>query len=90
MQWARGSGGELVLQCAVYLSDGSRLSNVLNTDDTELEGPQRMRLLLSHAIVEGQLPRGEKHPAWGLYGGPIPQASKRLLTSLAAFAVEGI
>jgi hypothetical protein len=55
----------------------------LKTDDTEVEGPQRMRLLLSHAIAEGQLPRGVKHPAWGLYGGPIPQPTKRFLTRLA-------
>ncbi len=84
MQWARGPSGKLVLQCAVYLSDGSRLSSLLNTDDTEVEGPQRMRLLLSHAIAKGQLPRGVKHPAWVLYGGPIPQARKRLLRRLAA------
>ena len=84
MQWARGPGGKLVLQCAVYLSDGSRLSRVLNTDDTELEGPRRMRLLLSHAIAEGLLPRGEEHLAWSLYGGPISQAIKRLLKQLAA------
>ena len=83
-QWARGPGGNSVLQCAVYLSDGSRLCPSLNTSDTEVEGPQRMRLLLWHAIAEGQLPRGVKHPAWGLYGGPIPQSTKRLLTRLAA------
>jgi hypothetical protein len=84
MQWARGPGGKHVLQCAVYLNDGSRLSFGLQTDDTEVEGPQRMRLLLWHAIAEEQLPRGVKHPAWGLYGGPIPQATKRLLRRLAA------
>src|SRR5262249_7088902 len=83
MQWARRPGGKRVLQCAVYLSDGSRLSSGLKTDDTEVEGPQRMRLILSHAIAVGQLPRGVKHPAWGLYGGPIPQSTKRLLTRLA-------
>ena len=37
-QWARGLGGELVLQCAVYLSDGSRLCPSLNTANTEAEG----------------------------------------------------
>jgi hypothetical protein len=84
MQWARGPGGKHLLQCAVYLSDGSRLSSGLKTDDTEVEGPRRMRLLLSHAIAEGQLPRGVKHAAWGLYGGPIPHASERLLRRLAA------
>ena len=83
MQWARGPGGKPVLQCAVYLHDGSRLCPLLNTSDTEVEGPQRMRLVLWHAIAEGQLPWGIKHPAWGLYGGPIPQSTKRLLTRLA-------
>jgi hypothetical protein len=83
-QRARRAGGKPVLQCAVYLLDGSRLSPSLNTLDTKVEGPLRMRLLLSHAIAEEILPRGVKHPAWGLYGGPIPQASKRLLMRLAA------
>jgi hypothetical protein len=83
MQWARGPGGRPVLQCAVYLSDGSRLSNSLKTADARVKGRQRMRLLLSHAIAEGQLPRGVKHPAWGLYGGEIPERSKRLLKRLA-------
>jgi hypothetical protein len=82
-QWARGPGGKPLLQCAVYLLDGSRLCPSLNTSDTEVEGPQRMRLVLWHAIAEGQLPWGVKHPAWGLYGGPIPQSTKRLLTRLA-------
>ena len=84
MQWAQGPGGKLVLQCAVYLSDESRLSYGLKTDDTEVVGPQRMRLLLWHAIAEEQLPGGLNHPAWGLYGGPIPQAIERLLRRLAA------
>jgi hypothetical protein len=83
MQWARGPGGKLVLQCAVYLLEGSRLSLSLNTSDAEVEGPKRMRLLLWHAIVEGQLPCGFKHSAWALYGGPIPQSTKRLLMWLA-------
>src|SRR5262245_31253797 len=67
-QWARGPGRKLVLQCAVYLGDGSRLCASLNTSDTEAKGPERMRLLLWHAIAKGQLPGGVKHPAWGLYG----------------------
>ena len=65
-QWARGPGGEPVLQCAVYLSDGSRFCPSLNTADTEAEGPQRMRLLLSHAIAEGQLPRGGRNTLHGI------------------------
>jgi hypothetical protein len=43
-----------------------------------------MRLVLWHAIAEGRLPSGVKHPAWGLYGGPISQSTKRLLKRLAA------
>jgi hypothetical protein len=84
MQWARGPGDKPVLQCAVYLVDGSRLCPSLNTSDTETEAPQRMRLILWHAIAEGRLPSGVKHPAWGLYGGPISQSTKRLLKRLAA------
>jgi hypothetical protein len=42
-----------------------------------------MRLILWHAIAEGRLPSGVKHPAWGLYGGPISQSTKRLLKRLA-------
>jgi hypothetical protein len=83
MQWARSPGGKPVLQCAVYLVDGSRLCPSLNTSDTETEAPQRMRLILWHAIAEGRLPSGVKHPAWGLYGGPISQSTKRLLERLA-------
>ena len=49
-QWARGPGGGRVLQCALYLSDGSRFCPSLNTADTEAEGPQRMRLILWCAI----------------------------------------
>lgn len=82
-----------MLQCAVYLSDGStgrhkgtrnysRLSPSLNTSDPDVAA-QHMRLVLWRAIAEGQLPRGLKHPAWRLYGGPIPRATKRLLTRLA-------
>jgi hypothetical protein len=81
-QWYRGPGGKPLLQCAVYLSDGSRLSSSLETDDTEVIGPRRMRLLLWHAIAEERLPQGVKHPAWSLYGGSIPQSIKRLLARL--------
>jgi hypothetical protein len=81
-QWARGRGGKRVLCSAVYLSDGSRLCLSLNTTDTEAEGPQRMGLILWCAIAHGRLPKGTNHPAWGLYGGPIAQSTKRLLTRL--------
>jgi hypothetical protein len=81
-QWARGPGGAPVLQCAVYLSDGSRFCPTLNTADTEAEGPKRMRLILWCAISCGRLPKGKNHPAWGLYGGTIAQPTKRLLTRL--------
>jgi hypothetical protein len=88
MQWARSPKGKPVLQCAVYLHDGSRLCPSLNTSDTEVEGPRRMRLMLWHAIAEGQLPWGIKHPAWGLYGGPVPRSTKRLLMRLAGLPWE--
>jgi hypothetical protein len=92
-QWARGRGGKLVLQCAVYLSDGStarhkgsrnysRLSVSLNTSHLDVAA-QRMRLILWQAIADKRLLRGVKHPAWRLYGGPIPRSTKRLLTQLA-------
>jgi hypothetical protein len=87
-QWARGPGGKPSLQCAVYLSDGSRsrnysrLSHSLNTSDPDIAA-QRMRLILWQAIADKRLLRGVKHPAWRLYGGPIPQSTKRLLTRLA-------
>jgi hypothetical protein len=42
-----------------------------------------MRLILWQAIADKRLLRGVKHPAWRLYGGPIPQSTKRLLTRLA-------
>jgi hypothetical protein len=83
-QWARGPGGKPVLQCAVYLNGGRRLTLSLNTADTEVEGPQRMRLILWHAIAEGQLPKGKNHPAWRYYGGAIPQSIKGLLRRLAS------
>jgi hypothetical protein len=93
-QWARGPGGKPALQCAVYLSGGStarhkgsrnysRLSASLNTSDPNVAA-QRIRLILWQAIAEGRLPSGVKHPAWGLYGGPISQSTKRLLKRLAA------
>jgi hypothetical protein len=94
MQWARGPGGKATLQCAVYLSDGStarhkgsrnysRLSPSLNTSDPDVAA-QRMRLILWKAIADKRLLGGEKHPAWRLYGGPIPPSTKRLLMRLAA------
>ena len=87
-QWARGPGGKPVLQCAVYLNDGRRFTPSLNTADTEVEGPQRMRLILWHAIAEGQLPKGKNHPAWRHYGGAIPQSIKGLLRRLASLPWE--
>jgi hypothetical protein len=50
----------------------------------EVEGLQRMRLLLWHAIAEKQLPGGVKHEAWRLYGGSVSEATKGLLKKLAA------
>jgi hypothetical protein len=79
--WARGPGGKPMLQCAVYLNGGRRLTLSLNTADTEVEEPQRMRLILWHAIAEGQLPKDKNHPAWRYYGGAIPQSIKGLLAS---------
>ena len=81
-QWARGAGGKPVLQCAVYLNGGRRLTLSLNTADM-VEGRQRMRLILWHAIAEKQLPKGENHRAWRYYGGAIPQSIKGLLRRLA-------
>ena len=43
-----------------------------------------MRLILWHAIAEGQLPKGKNHPAWRYYGGAIPQSIKGLLRRLAS------
>jgi len=93
-QWARGPGGKPVLQCAVYVTDAStarsrgsrdysRLTPSLTTSDPDVAA-QRMRLILWQAIADKRLPRGMKHPAWGLYGGPIPQTTKRLLRRLSA------
>ena len=84
-QWSQGPGGKPVLQCAVYLNGrGRRLTLSLNTADTEVEGPQRMRLILWHAIAEGQMPKGKNHPAWRHYGGAIPPSIKVLLRRLAS------
>ena len=58
----------------------------LNTDDRAVAA-QRLRLLLWHAISRGQLPGGLKHEAWRLYGGKIPEETKRtkrLLRRLSA------
>jgi hypothetical protein len=55
----------------------------LNTEDREL-AVQRLRVLLWHAIATGQLPGGLKHDAWRLYGGKIPEETKRLLRRLRA------
>ena len=93
MQWARGAGGRPVLQSAVYLDDVSRarrkgsrnysrLCVSLSTSDPKVAA-QRIRLVLWHAIAKEQLRSGVKHPAWDLYGGPIIQSTKRLLTRLA-------
>jgi hypothetical protein len=83
MQWARGPGRKRVLQSEVYLSDGSRLCCVLNTENTKI-GARRMRLILWHAINKGLLPKRQKHLAWRLYGGPIDLATKRFLKRLSA------
>lgn len=98
-QWGRGPGGKPALQCAVYLSDGStarhkgsrnhsRLSPSLNTSDPDVAA-QRMRLILWRAIADKRLLRGVKHPAWRLYGGPIPQSTKRAYAA-RRLAVGGI
>jgi hypothetical protein len=83
MVWVLGPGGKHVLASHVDLNDGRPLVRRLNTDDTEVEGPRRLRLLLWHAIAQKQLQGGVKHEAWRLYGGPIPEATKRLLKELA-------
>jgi hypothetical protein len=89
MQWARGPGGKPVLLCVVYRAGSSARKGIrdyfrfcpsLRTSDPEVAA-QRMRLILWHAIAEGQL--RENHPAWVLYRGPIPLSTKRLLTWLA-------
>jgi hypothetical protein len=84
MNWV---GGHRVLNCRVVLTDGALLDRRLNTADTS-EGQRRMRLLLWHAIIEKQLPGGVKHEAWRLYGGPISEATQRLLEELAELPWE--
>jgi hypothetical protein len=84
MMWASAPGGKRVLVSGVDLVSGLRLNRRLNTDDSEKEGPRRLRLLLWHAIADGQLPGGSKHEAWRLYGGKIPGETKRLLRRLRA------
>jgi hypothetical protein len=37
---------------------------------------------IARHLAYGRLPKGKNHPAWGLYGGPIAQSTKRLLTRL--------
>jgi hypothetical protein len=83
MRWVSAPGGKRVLESGVYLSGRSPLTRRLNTEDREL-AVQRLRLLLWHAIATGQLPGGFKHEAWRLYGGKIPEKTKRLLRRLGA------
>ena len=83
MKWVRGAGGQRILNSDVILSGGSPLDRRLNTDDREVAA-QRLRLLLWHAVKTGQLPGGFKHEAWRLYGGKIPEDTKRLLRRLRA------
>jgi hypothetical protein len=61
MRWV--SARKRVLESKVDLNGRSPLTRTLNTDDREVEAPQRLRLLLWHAIAEGQLPGGFKHEA---------------------------
>jgi len=88
MSWVSTPDGKRVLQCNVVLSGGSPLTRRLNTDDREVEGPRRLRLLLWHAIEKGQLPGGFKHEAWHLYGGGIPEKTKCLLRWLRSLPWE--
>jgi hypothetical protein len=83
MRWVSAPGGKRVLESSVDLGGRSPLTRRLNTDDRELAA-QRLRLLLWHAIREGQLPGGFKHAAWLLYGGKIPEEIKGLLRRLSA------
>jgi hypothetical protein len=87
MHWQRGPGGKRVLECFVFLSDGSRLSKGLKTDDPKL-AKQRIRLLLWHATELKLLPGGKNHEAWIEYGGTIPRWEKNLLKRLAALGWE--
>ena len=84
MRWVGAPAGKRVLESGVDLVSGLRLNRSLNTDDREKEGPRRLRLLLWHAIAEGQLPGGSEHEAWRLYGGKIPGETKHLLRQLRA------
>ena len=84
MSWGPGPAGKRVLESSVQLIDGW-LGRRLNTDDPERAG-QVLRLLLSHAIEQGQLKEGIEHPAWIAYGGPIARAIKSLLQRLAELA----
>jgi hypothetical protein len=84
MRWVSAPGGNRVLESKVDLSGRSPLTRRLNADDREVEAPQRLRLLLWHAIAKGQLPGGFKHEAWHLYGGKIPEETKGLLRRLRA------
>jgi hypothetical protein len=81
MRWARGAGSHRILNSNVVLSGGSPLDRRLNTNDSEVAA-QRLRLLLWHAVEQGLLPGGEKHPAWREYGGPIARQTKDLLRRL--------
>ncbi len=84
MRWVSAPGHKRVLESRVELDGRSPLTRRLNTDDRKVEGPRRLRLLLWHAITKGQLPGGLKHEAWHLYGGKIPEETKRLLRRLRA------
>jgi hypothetical protein len=83
MTWGSAPGGRRVLGSKVDLSGRSPLTRRLNTDDREVAA-QRLRLLLWHAIANGQLPGGFKHEAWHLYGGKIPEKTNALLRRLSA------
>jgi hypothetical protein len=75
---AKGAAGQWILNSNVVLSGGLPLGRRLNTDDREVAA-KRLCLLLWHAIAEGLLPGGAKHPAGREYGGPIAQEVKDLL-----------
>jgi hypothetical protein len=83
MTWVSAPGGRRVLQSKVDLIGRSPLTRMLNTDDREVAA-ERLRLLLWHAIANGQLPGGFKHEAWHLYGGKIPEKTNALLRRLRA------
>ena len=82
-QWARALAASLNSSASCISATESRWGcPSLNTTDTEAKGPQRMRLILSYAIVVGQLPKGTNPPP-GVCMRPIPQSTKRMLTRLA-------